>query len=80
MNYKVKKTMRLDHEHEAIAELLREALYRIEFPQQNFKGYPMQAGGAWWRLQQVMGWLAPHVEAAGDSNVFEIHGHPETLV
>lgn len=73
-----KKTkLRIDEQHQIAVDLLKEALQRIEHPSPNANTYPMQAGGAWWRLQKVMGWLAPHVEKAGDTHVFATHGYPE---
>lgn len=67
--------MNKDKAHEEAIILLEEALMRIKKPQTNANGYPMQAGGAWWRLQKVMVWLAPHVTAAKDEHVFDMHGH-----
>lgn len=72
-----KELPRLDDGHEQAIGYLQDALHRIERPSPNANGYPMQAGGAWWRLQKVMAWLAPHVEKAGDTHVFAVHGYPE---
>ena len=72
-----KAPMRLDDQHQDAVDVLNEALYRIEHPSPNANSYQMQAGGAWWRLQKVMEWLAPHVEKAGDNQCFVIHGYPE---
>jgi hypothetical protein len=44
--------------------LLREALTRIEHPQENANGGPEQTGGAYWRLAKVISeYLAPNLQA-----------------
>ncbi len=72
-----KNPLRLDAQHQATVDLLKEALHRIERPSPGANNYPMQSGSAWWRLQKVMEWLAPHVEKAGEEHCFAGHGYPE---
>ena len=51
------------NKEEAVA-LLQEALGRLVTPSFNSSGFPMQVGGAYWRVMQVALWLNAHLEEA----------------